>query len=151
MDIYAAAHYDIDTILRIVPIPSLHHLCQAIDLDAVPATVLPPLEELPLADQRSHHDRCSLGRWHYPNRLLPLRTDGKELAPTSRGHLHSDHSLLLRSANPEHHHRSSDHRGSHSRSHAPSTQQEVEDWSDHDVRLGNHHACLRHRSPGGST
>jgi hypothetical protein len=141
----------IDTILRIIPIPGLHYLCQAIDPYAVPATILPPLEEFPLADQRSYYHCGSLGCRHHLDRLLPLRTYGEELAPTGRGNMHSHHSVLLRSANSQHHHRSFDHRRTDPGGHVAPTQQEIKDWCDHDVCLGYHHASLRHRSPCGST
>lgn len=114
--------HDVDTILWIVPVPGLHHLRQAVDPDAVPPIVLPPFEELPLADQRPYHYRRRLGRWHHPDRFLPLRTDGEELAPDGGGNMHSYHPVLLRPANSEHPYRCLDHRRTDSRSYAPATQ-----------------------------
>jgi len=73
-------HNDTDAVLRIVPLPSLHHICQAFNLDAVSKIVLPSLAELPLANQCPHHDCRCLGRWHHPDRILPVRANGEELA-----------------------------------------------------------------------
>lgn len=73
---------EIDTILRIVPLPSLHHVRQTIDPYAIPPTILPYFEKLPLANQRPHHHRRCLGRGYHPDGLFPLRADGEELAPT---------------------------------------------------------------------
>ena len=142
---------DIDTILWIVPIPSLHHLRQTIDPYAIPPSILPHLEKLPLANQRPHHYCRCLGRRHHPYSLFPLRADGEELVSTGGGDMHPDHSFLLRPANSEHPHRSPDHRRTNPGSHAAAAQQETKDWSNHNVRLGNNYSGFRYRSPRGST
>ena len=79
-------HYlqgNLDAILWIIPLPSMHHIRQIIDPHAIPPSLLAHFEKLPLANQRPyHHCRC-LGRGYHPDSLFPLRTDGEELVPTS--------------------------------------------------------------------
>lgn len=141
---------DTDAILRIIPLPGLHHICQAFNLDAISTTVLASLAELPLADQRPHHHCRCLGCRNHPDCIFPLRANGEKLAPDGEGHLHTNSAFLLWPANPEHHHGRSHHRRSYSGSHALAAQQEAEDWSCDHVRIGHHHPRIRHRSPRGS-